>query len=120
MVKNPPAMWETWVRSLVGKIPWRRERLHAPVFWPGEFHGLQSPWGGKELVTTERLSLFMVVFKWVSQTALVVKNLAANAGDLRDTGLICGSGRSPGGGHGSLLQYSCLENPMDRGAWQAI
>ena len=49
----------------------------------------------------------------------MVKNLPANAGDLRDTGLIPGSGRSPGGGHGNPLQYSCLENPMDRGAWQA-
>ena len=40
----------------LGKIPWRRERLPTPVFWPGEFHGLCSPWGGKELDTTERLS----------------------------------------------------------------
>ena len=40
LVKNPPAMRETWVRSLFGKIPWRRERLPTPVFWPGEFHGL--------------------------------------------------------------------------------
>ena len=50
---------------------------------------------------------------------LVVKNLPANAGDLRDAGLILGSGRSPGGGHGNPLQYSYLENPMDRGAWRA-
>ena len=50
---------------------------------------------------------------------LVVKNPAANAEDLRDVGSIPGSGRSPGGGHGNPLQYSCLENPMDRGAWQA-
>ena len=41
-----------------------------------------------------------------------------NAGDARDAGSIPGSGRSPGGGHGNPLQYSCLENPMDRGAWQ--
>ena len=47
----------------------------------------------------------------------VVKNLPANAGDARDTGLIPGSGRSPGGGNGNPLQYSCLENPMDWGAW---
>ena len=40
-----------------GKIPWRRERLPTPVFWPGEFHGLYSPWGHKESNTTERLSL---------------------------------------------------------------
>ena len=43
---------------------------------------------------------------------------SANKGDERDAGLIPGSGRSPGGGHGNPLQYSCLENPMDRGAWQ--
>ena len=51
--------------------------------------------------------------------ALVVKNLPANAGDVRDLGSIPGSGRSPGGGHGNLLQYSCLENPMDRGVCRA-
>ena len=50
---------------------------------------------------------------------LVVKNPPANVGDTRDTGLIPGLGRSPGGGHGNSLQYSCLENPMDRGAGQA-
>ena len=43
--KNPPAMREAWVRSLVGKMPWRRERLPTPVFWPGESHGLYSQWG---------------------------------------------------------------------------
>ena len=47
------------------------------------------------------------------------KKPPANAGDLRDTGLIPGSGRSPGEGHGNPLQYSCLGNPMDRGAWGA-
>ena len=47
------------------------------------------------------------------------KNLPANAGDAEDIGLISGSGRSLGGGHGNPLQYSCLENPMDRGAWPA-
>ena len=50
---------------------------------------------------------------------LVVKNPPANAGDIRDMGLIPGSRRSPGGGHGIPLQYSCLENPMDREAWWA-
>ena len=49
-----------------------------------------------------------------SQVALVVKNLPANAGDLRDVASIPGSGRSPGGGHGNPFQYSSLENPMDR------
>ena len=53
------------------------------------------------------------------QVALVVKNLPANAGDIRDMGSIPGSGRSPGGGHGNPLQYSCRQNHMDRGAWWA-
>ena len=54
-----------------------------------------------------------------SQVALVVKNSPANAGDIRDMGSIPGSGRSPGEGNGNPLQYSCPENPMDRGAWRA-
>ena len=93
LVKNPPAMCETWVGKIcwrrdrlhtpiflgfpcgsagkessynaggpgfdpwVGKILWRRERLLTPVFWPGEFHGLYSPWGRKESDTIEQLSL---------------------------------------------------------------
>ena len=60
-----------------------------------------------------------------SQVALLVKkqkqkkNTWANAGDMGDTGSILGLGRSPGGGHGNPLQYSCLENLMDRGAWRS-
>ena len=49
----------------------------------------------------------------------MVKNPPANTGDARDSGLIPGKGRSPGGGHGNPPQYSCLENPKDRGAWRA-
>ena len=67
-------------------------------------------------------SLHFVSFytdKWASQVVLVVKNLPANAGDIRDTGSIPASGRFPGGRHGNPLQYYCLENPMDRGAWRA-
>ena len=56
---------------------------------------------------------------WASQVVLEVKNPFANAGDIRDSGSISGSRRSPGGGHGKPLQYSHLENSMDRGAWQA-
>ena len=63
--------------------------------------------------------LYTVLYSiWASQMVLVEKKLPLR--DLRDRGLIPGSGRSPGGGNGSPLQYSCLENPMDRGAWQAI
>jgi len=53
-----------------------------------------------------------------SQVALVVKNPLANAGDIREVCSIPGLGRSPGEGHGNPLQYSCLENPMDREAWR--
>ena len=56
---------------------------------------------------------------WASQVALVAKNLPANAGDIKDVGLIPGSGRSPAGGHGHPLQYSGLETPVGRGAWWA-
>ena len=54
------------------------------------------------------------------QVALVLKNLSANARDLRDMHLISGSGGSPGRGHGNPFHYSCLENPPDRAAWQAM
>ena len=65
MVKNPPAMRETWVLSLGLEIPWRREWLPTPVFWPGEFHGQKSlvgysPWGHKR-DTNEQLSLGVAV-----------------------------------------------------------
>ena len=65
-------------------------------------------------------SLYLLILnthiKWACQLLLVVKNSPANAGDLRGMGLIPGWGRSIGGGHGNPLQYSCLENPVDRGA----
>ena len=64
-------------------------------------------------------STFLGVGRVASQVALVVKNLLANAGDLRDAGSIPGSGSFPGEANSKPLQYSCLENPMDRGAWQA-
>ena len=54
-----------------------------------------------------------------SQVVLVVKNSPVNARDIRDVGLLPGLGRSPERGHGNSFQYSCLEYPMDRGAWRA-
>ena len=68
---------------------------------------------------------YSVRFAWASQVTLVVKNLPASAGDMPvktclPVGLIPGLGRSPGGEHGNSLQYSCLENAMDRGDWWAI
>ena len=83
------------------------------------------PLGGQSSVQVEKgesvNSLLTIannteLYIWVS---LAVKNLPANAGDVREAGSIPGWGRSPGGGNGNLLLYSCLENPIDRGAWPA-
>ena len=109
--------------SLFTFMHWRRKWQPTPVFLPGESQGRGSLvscrlWGRTELDTTEATQQQQQqhCFIRTSQVALVVKNLPAKAGDIRDSGSISGSGRSPGGGHGSPLQYSCLENPMDRGA----
>ena len=64
-------------------------------------------------------NLTLICFKRASQGVLVGKNTSASAGDIRDTGLAPGWGRSSGGGHSNPFQYSCLENPMDREAWGA-
>ena len=61
LVKNLPAMWEIWVQSLGWEDPLEKGKATTPVFWPGEFHGLYSPWCCKESDTTERLSLFPVL-----------------------------------------------------------
>ena len=73
---------------------------------------------GLKFLTFQQGQLLISKFQ-SSQVVLVVKNLPANAGDIIDMGSIPGSGRSPGGEHGNPFQYSCLENPMDRGAWWA-
>ena len=57
LVKNPPAMREAWVQSMGWEDPLEKGKLPTPVFWPGEFHGLYSPWGCKESDTTEQLTL---------------------------------------------------------------
>ena len=71
---------------------------------------------------SERLSLHSKTPQWTSQVVLVVKHLLANARDTRDAGSSTASNQvssMPGGGHGNPLQFSYLENPMERGAWQA-
>ena len=78
-VKNPPVMWETWVDPWVGTIPWRRERLPTPVFWPGEFHELYSPWGLKESDTTEWLSLSLTLNMWVDAMHPVLQGVLSMA-----------------------------------------
>ena len=78
-----------------------------------------SPWGHKEPDTTGQLNSNMhIVDLQASQVVVVEKNLPTNAGDARDVGLSPGSGKSLGGGNGNPLQYFCLENLMNRGAWQ--
>ena len=69
---------------------------------------------GQEYQIRQRIELFKRLPRW-----LVVKNSPAHSGDIGDLGLIPGLGRSSGEKHGKPLQYSCLENPMDRGAWWA-
>ena len=79
------------------------ERQPTPVFLPGVSLGQRS----------------LVGLQTMGSVVLVVKNPPANAGAVRDVHLTPGLGRSPGGGHGKPLQYSCLKNPMDRKAWWA-
>ena len=74
---------------------------------------LESPFSNNECKSS------FLLYNWASQATLVVKNPPANIGDIRVMALIPGSGRSSGGGHGNPLQCSCLESPIDRGAWQA-
>ena len=66
------------------------------------------------------MAMVWQALSWSIQVVVVVKKLSASAGDVRDMSLIPGLGRSSGEGHGNPLQYSCLENPVDRGAWQAM
>ena len=123
-------MQETWVGSAgrSKKIAWRREWQPAPVFLPGTSHGQRSlvgcsPWGHKESDTTKCINSNSNNKDDYSLQYLLIEGFpcdsegkvsACNAGDL---GLIPGSGRSPGEGNSNLLWYSCLENPMEGGAW---
>ena len=101
---------------------WRREWLPTPVFWPGEFHGQKSlaSYSPRSCRVRHDWATFTDCGGWASQVVLVVKNPPASTGDIREMGPITGSRRSSGGGYGNPLQYSWLENPMDRGAWWAI
>ena len=116
-VKNSPAVQETQVGLIPGGGKWQP----IPVF-------LKNPKDrGAWRATVPEVT---VRYSWAtmhthdnigaSQVALEVKNPPVNAGVIGDASLIPGWGRSPGGEHGNLFQYSCLENPMDRRAWQAI
>ena len=78
LVKNRPAIRELGFDPWVGKIPWRRERLSTPVFWPGEFHVLYSPWGHKESDMTEQLSLSLFRDLVIKSPVTTLKELIAN------------------------------------------
>ena len=80
---------------------------------------LKSPALAEKFFTTSIIWELLENTSFKKKAALVVKNPPASTGDGRDVGLIPGSGRSPGVGNGNPLQYSCLENSMDRGAWRA-
>ena len=112
MVKHLPAMLETQVQSLGQEDPLEKEMPTHSSTLAWRTHGGRSlvgysPWGCKELDTTEQLNNKN---GWISDG----KASAYNAGDL---GLIPVWGRAPGEGNGTPLQYSCLENPMEGGAW---
>ena len=127
--------WRSLVGSCWGSDTTERLHFHFSLSCIGEGNDnplqcscLENPrdggawWAATYGVTQSQTRLkrlsSSIAFIGASQVALVVKNQLAKAGDI-DMCLIPGSGRSPGGGHCNPLQYSCLENPMDRGVWRA-
>ena len=90
--------------------------MELKYFFKGQY--MPGSWLGPKPPASE--STHSATLCIASKVTLVVNNLLGTAGDISDVGSIPGLGRSPGGGHGNRLQYSCLENSMDRGAWWAI
>ena len=113
LVKNPLQCRRPGFDPWVGKIPWRKEKLPTLVFWPGEFHGLCSPWGRKELYKTEWLSLSLLFLCFLVLVVVIVFAFFFFFCFFSHYRHWCGEG------NGTPLQYSCLENPMDGGAWWA-
>ena len=110
--------------SWVGKICWRKKKVTHSSFLPGESNGQRSlagysSWSQKSQTRLRDYTTATIVFTglpwWLSS-----KEFSCSVGAAGDVGSIPGSGGSPGGRHSNSLQYSCLENPMNRGAWQAI
>ena len=92
------------------------KNVKMTIIWEIERHSTSNGKGRAINMDVEEIKIIMST---LLPSGSVGKESACNAGDAGDTGLIRGSRRSPGGGHGNPLQYSCLENPMDRGAWRA-
>ena len=107
LVKNSPAVWETWVQSLGWEDPLEKGKATPSRILAWRFRGL---------VTKSRtwLNDFLFFLRHYFPCGSDSRASAYNAGD---PGSIPGSGRSPGEGNGNPFQYSCLENPMDRGTW---
>ena len=116
--------WEEWVAPGSDSGIWAASKV-----WLCRFIVLQVQFPCSENGSNKYIPLHLLWWlnkirhvEWLSrasQVVLVIENLPTNSGDIRDAGLILGSERCPGGGHGSPLQCSCLENPRDRGAWRA-
>ena len=121
MVKNLSSIRETWVQSLGWEDPLENGMAtHSSILaWRSpsteEPDGLQF-WGHKALDMTEQLNTAHI-YIYVSEGFPGGSEVKASASNERDPSSIPGLGRSPGEGNGNPLQYSCLENPMDRGAW---
>ena len=133
-----PAESDSWWLSIIFSLKRSRAFINSRVGW-----GVLPRWYFSSVQSLSRVQLFETLWTAAcqaslsitnsqslpklksielvmpSQVALLVKNPLANAADVTDTGLIPGSGGSPGGGHRNPLQYSCLENSMDGGAWWA-
>ena len=117
--KSPSQYRRPGIDPWIGKMPWRREQLLTPVFCPGESHERRnlagcSPWGTTNWTRLRDFHFLSHLNRSFGRSDW--KESTCNPGHLCP---IPGLGRSPGGGPGHSLQYSCLENPMDRAAWGA-
>ena len=123
--QNQVKFWDIWPVCRGWRRVWRKVGSHEENKKARECHLLPDTSTHPGSLGTRRgktldQSCFSKHSWKASHVELVVKSPPANARDVRDTGSIPGLGRSSGGGLGNLLQFSCLENPMDRGAWWAL